>query len=146
MSVWRQYAFLNGLLEEEVYVSQPLENVIKGNEDKVLKLRKHFYGLKQAPKAWKALCVGTILFKRIFGSLRYFCNTRSDLWYNVGVISIFMENPKHTNLIVAERIVRYVLGTLEHGTLFPINMIQYYEDLIEYSYWCGDKSDRRSTS
>jgi hypothetical protein len=45
-------AFLNGILEEEIYVEQPQGFVVKGNESKVLRLRKALYGLKQAPRAW----------------------------------------------------------------------------------------------
>ncbi|KAH9672528.1 hypothetical protein KPL70_017763 [Citrus sinensis] len=45
-------AFLNGFLEEEVYIEQPLGYVVKRHENKVLRLKKALYGLKQAPRAW----------------------------------------------------------------------------------------------
>ena len=44
-------AFLNGDLNEEVYVEQPLGFVKRGNEHKVLRLKKALYGLYQAPRA-----------------------------------------------------------------------------------------------
>ena len=45
-------AFLNGILQEEIYVEYPAVFVIQGNEDKVYLLKKTLYGLKQAPRAW----------------------------------------------------------------------------------------------
>lgn len=40
-------AFLNGNLEEEIYVEQPSGFVKQGDEDKVYLLKRALYGLKQ---------------------------------------------------------------------------------------------------
>ncbi|GKC82938.1 retrovirus-related pol polyprotein from transposon TNT 1-94, partial [Tanacetum coccineum] len=45
-------AFLNGILREEVYVSQLDGFVDQDNPNHVYKLKKDLYGLKQAPRAW----------------------------------------------------------------------------------------------
>jgi len=44
--------FLNGFLEEEIYVEQPLGYIEAENENKVYKLKKALYGSKQALRAW----------------------------------------------------------------------------------------------
>nr|GFC75644.1 Gag-Pol polyprotein [Tanacetum cinerariifolium] len=43
--------FLNGALKEEVYVAQPDRFVDPDHPDKVYRLRKDLYGLKQASRA-----------------------------------------------------------------------------------------------
>nr|KAJ0187170.1 hypothetical protein LSAT_V11C900496700 [Lactuca sativa] len=45
-------AFLNGDLDEEIYMKQPKGFVMPGNEHKVCKSKKSLCGLKQAPKQW----------------------------------------------------------------------------------------------
>ena len=45
-------AYLNGFINEEVYVAQPPGFIDFEKPNHVYKLKKALYGLKQAPKAW----------------------------------------------------------------------------------------------
>ena len=45
-------AFLNGVIEEEVYIEQPEGFEIFSSESHVCRLKRVLYGLKQAPCAW----------------------------------------------------------------------------------------------
>ena len=45
-------AFLNGVLEETIYMEQPEGYVLPGQEKKVCKLNMSIYGLKQASRSW----------------------------------------------------------------------------------------------
>jgi hypothetical protein len=58
-------AFLNDLLEEEVYVRQPPGFESEKYPHRVYKLRKALYGLKQMPRAWYGRLRG-FLFERAF--------------------------------------------------------------------------------
>jgi hypothetical protein len=68
-------AFLNGDLREEVYVSQPPGFIVEGQEQKVYKLHKTLYGLRQAPRAWNSK-LDTILHE--FGFSK--CKTEYGLY------------------------------------------------------------------
>ena len=48
-------AFLNGPLDEKVYVKQSPGFIQSGKEEKVYRLAKALYGLKQAPRAWNKM-------------------------------------------------------------------------------------------
>ena len=71
-------AFMNGVVEEEVYVEQPLSFETHDKESHVCKLKKAMYGLKQAPRT---------LYDRIdsFLSILGFTKSKADsnLYYKV---------------------------------------------------------------
>ncbi|GJR97683.1 retrovirus-related pol polyprotein from transposon TNT 1-94 [Tanacetum coccineum] len=58
--------FLNDILREEVYVSQPDGFVDQDNPNHVYKLKKALYGLKQAPRAWYNLLSKFLLSQEFF--------------------------------------------------------------------------------
>ena len=60
-------AFLNGDLEEELYMAQPEGFISRGHEEKVCKLKRSLYGLKQASRAWNLKFHG---FLTSFGFVR----------------------------------------------------------------------------
>ena len=45
-------AFLNGFLEEDIYMFKPEGQITPGQENKVCKLKRSLYGLKQSPRCW----------------------------------------------------------------------------------------------
>jgi len=44
--------FLNGYVQETIYMEKPQGFIQLGTHHKVCKLHKTFYGLKQSPRAW----------------------------------------------------------------------------------------------
>jgi hypothetical protein len=54
-------SFLNGEIEEEVYIEKPYGFVIHGKESHVCRLKKALYGLKQAPRASYARIDGYLM-------------------------------------------------------------------------------------
>jgi len=46
--------FINGVIEEEVYIEKPQGLEVHGNESHVCRLNNTLYGFKQASKAWYA--------------------------------------------------------------------------------------------
>jgi hypothetical protein len=70
--------FLNGEIEQEIYIEQPNGFVIHEKESHVCRFKKAMYGLKQAPRAW---------YERIDGHLMILGFRKSvvdpNLFYNI---------------------------------------------------------------
>ncbi|KAA0042383.1 pentatricopeptide repeat-containing protein [Cucumis melo var. makuwa] len=124
-------AFLNGDLEEEIYMEQPEGFIVHGQESKVCKLDKSLYGLKQAPKQWHEKFDNLLMSKgfkntsdsvnqskhaSIIGSLRYVADcTRPDIAYVVGLLCRFTSRPSLEHWNAIERIMRYLKKTQNLG-------------------------------
>jgi hypothetical protein len=68
--------FLNGEIEEEIYIKQLDGFVIHEKESHVCRLKKTLYGLKQAPRAWYARIDGNLM---IFGLQQKCCRSQPVL-------------------------------------------------------------------
>jgi len=74
-------AFLYGKLDEEIYMEQPEGFKIKGQERKVLRLRRAIYGLKQAALAWwreLAASLKELGFTRLYSDAGLFIARHTD--------------------------------------------------------------------
>lgn len=85
-------AFLNGELEEEVYIEQPNGFSLTNDKNMVVRLRKALYGLKQAPRAWYER-LDKYLLK--IGFLKD--NANNNLYYNITnddilIIDVFVDD------------------------------------------------------
>ena len=56
----RKKKFLNGKIEQKVFVEQPYGFVLHNKGTHVCKLRKDLYGLKQDPRVWYDMIDGFI--------------------------------------------------------------------------------------
>ncbi|RVW83707.1 Retrovirus-related Pol polyprotein from transposon RE1 [Vitis vinifera] len=120
-------AFLNGELEEQVYMSQPPGYLDTKFPTKVCRLKKALYGLKQAPRAW---------FQRLSSALIQwgFSNSRTDS-------SMFLHFGESTTLIVLvyvdDIIITGCSSTQISSLIAKLDSIFTLRDLGQLSYFLG---------
>jgi len=59
--------------------------------------------------------VDASLYRSLVGSLMYLTATRPNLMFAVSMLSRFMTSPKKSHWEAGKRILRYVVGTIDHG-------------------------------
>ena len=111
--LFRSSAFLNGLIQEEVYVEQPLgfEDFEKPNH--VYKLQKALYSLKQAPRAW-------------YERLSKFLIDKGFSRDNVD-ITLFSKKNKHDLFMVQIYVDDIIFGTTNQKDCFAKDMQNEFE-------------------
>lgn len=82
--------------------------------------------------------------RSIVGGLNYLCHTRPDLAFAIRVISRFMDSHTQHHHGTAKRILRYVSGTVDHGTWY-IRATNFRLFGFCDSDWAGCLDDRKST-
>nr|GEV14610.1 retrotransposon protein, putative, unclassified [Tanacetum cinerariifolium] len=132
-------------LDEEVYVNQPDGFVDPYHPDKVYRLKKALYELKQAPRAWGAeilfrnsdplipSCVGTPMAKKhldadlsgtpvnqtkyhsMVRALMYLTVSRPDIMHATCYCARYQAKPTEKHLTSAKRIFRYLKDTIYIG-------------------------------
>ncbi|KAD4385770.1 hypothetical protein E3N88_25939 [Mikania micrantha] len=151
-------AFLHGVINETVYVSQSPGSEDPLHRDQVYKLDKALYGLHQAPRAWyetlsthllnngfRRGVIDATLYRGMIGSLMYLTASRPDIMFATCLCARYQSKPRVSHLIAVKRIMRYLKGTPDLG-LWYLNDDNF--ELIAYSDsdYGGCKRDFKSTS
>ena len=97
-------AFLNGFIQEEVYIEQPQGFEVHGKKSHVCRLKKALYGLKQAPRAW---------YSRIDTYLQKMGFTKSEADPNLYYI-VIGEEPLILVLYVDDLVITGAERLIEH--------------------------------
>nr|GEW09833.1 hypothetical protein [Tanacetum cinerariifolium] len=150
--------FLNGILNKEVYVGQPLCFVSKQYLDHVYALDKALFGMenydtvltlmvKQAKL--KLDLVGKLVdhtdYRSMIGSLMYVTLSRLDIMFATCMCARYQGNPNEHHVSAVKRIFRYLKGTINLGLWYSKD---FGIDLTAYSDadHAGCHLDRKSTS
>ncbi|GJT06403.1 copia protein [Tanacetum coccineum] len=122
--------FLNGVLKEEVYVSQPDGFVDQDNSSHVYKLKKALYALKQAPRAWYDMLSSFLL---------------SQHFSKVCLCARYQAKPTKKHLQAVKRIFRYLKGTINMGLWYSKDTVMSLTAYADADH-AGCQDTRRSTS
>ncbi|GJX71884.1 retrovirus-related pol polyprotein from transposon TNT 1-94 [Tanacetum coccineum] len=148
-------AFLNGDLQEEVFVSQPEGFEDQDNPTHVYRLKKALYGLKpvdtpmvdrlKLDEDLMGIPVDQTRFRGMVGSLMYLTASRPDLVFVVCMCARYQAKPTKKHLEAIKRIFRYLKGTINMGLWYPKDNAMSLTAYADADH-AGCQDSRRSTS
>jgi len=130
-------AFLNGELEEEIYMEQPQGFVHQGGEHLMCKLHKSLYGFKQSPRAWN---------QKLDAFLKSIEFMKSDADPNVYIAQV-----GDVKFFIVVYVDDLILVCNDQNKLLQMKLqfgVTPFKEVLEYCDvdWGGDLEDRRSTT
>ena len=123
------HAFLNGELEEDIYMEQP-EGFEVGGPDHVCKLKKSLYGLKQAGRVWN---------KKLYATLQEMGFTRIE---SDNSVYVFIRDDIRIILFVDDITLACKSSSVLDQTVKELATHFKLHDLDETSYLLGIKVER----
>lgn len=119
-------AFLNGDLDEEVYIQQPEGFVDKGQKKKVCKLKKALYGLKQGAYAWNKKLEETLQeLKFIRSEVDHGLYTRKEKDGRVAYVTTYVDDLLlfTNNQELKQSIIKKLEGKFKVRNLGPVSRV-----------------------
>ena len=127
-------AFLNGSLEEEVYMKQPEGFIEPGSENLVCRLKKSIYGLKQSPHCWNLALDSKLKEIGLSQSSHDPC--------------IYYKNEKGNMLVVCVYVDDIILAGQQEGSIQQVKVALAsafdIKDLGRLNYFLGIKIEQKS--
>ncbi|KAE8706337.1 ACT domain-containing protein ACR1 [Hibiscus syriacus] len=165
-------AFLHGDMHEEVFMQQPpgfkqvatdgsLLVLLTGDSslqiEEVVRLLGIEFALKDLGDLHYFLgikvkrCGGLLLqnayeYRSIIGALIYECHTRPDIAFSVNKVVQYMHDPRQEHLVVVKRILRYLVGTINHGLVIAPAVVGFNVIAFTDVDWATNTDDRKSIS
>ena len=138
-------AFLNGSLQEEIYMKQPTGFVEEGKENYVCKLKRSIYGLKQSARCWNSE-----LDKQL--KSMGFIQSSSDpcIYIHISGEEIFLIAVYVDDIILAgenDKMMRYVKNSISQkftvtdmGQMYHFLGVKVIQNLENNMIWIGQPS------